>query len=127
MGKHYRKVCQESLPFSLKPSIPELPRRLQSAYIQLKTGIGYIGAYQALMSQNTGRCTRCTANKKQTTAHLVLHCRAYQRERKQMKEALEGLPLSLQTLFCTGKGKAALAGFLRDTEICTARWSQGAD
>jgi ribonuclease HI len=128
LGKHYRKVCNNQPSFSLKPSIPDLPRRHQSAYIQLKTGIGYLQDYQYTIGNATDfRCTRCNSGRIQTTTHLVLSCKAYDKERSQMDEALKGLPLSLQTLFCTSKGKAALAGFLLDTEVCTARWLQGSD
>jgi ribonuclease HI len=131
LGKHYRKVCGNP-HFSLKPSIPELPRRLQSAYIQLKTGVGYLRAYQARIRPDMAmsidyQCTRCNSRMNQTTRHLLLLCTAYKQERETMEAALEGLPLSLQTLFCTSKGKAALAGFLLETEICTAKWAQGAD
>jgi ribonuclease HI len=128
LGKHYRRVCRSSLPFSLKPSIPELPRRLQSAYIQLKTGIGYLRAYQALIGNAEDyRCSRCNSQSRQTAAHLILYCTAYATERKALGKALKGLPLSLQTLFCTSKGKEALADFLLDTEVCTARWLQGTE
>jgi ribonuclease HI len=129
LGKHYRRVCQEGLTFSIKkPTIPELPRRHQSAYIQLKTGIGYLRAYQALIGNAEDyRCSRCSSRDRQTTTHLILHCKAYSTERKALRKALKGLPLSLQTLFCTSKGKEALADFLLDTEVCTARWLQGTE
>ena len=39
-----------------------------------------------------------------------------------MKKALKGLPLNLQILLCTKIGKEALAGFLKSTQVCTARW-----
>ena len=32
------------------------------------------------------------------------------------------LPFTLQALFCTDRGKEALADYLTDTEICTAKW-----
>jgi hypothetical protein len=128
LGKHYRRVCQNSLNFSFKPAIPDLPRRLQSAYIQLKTGIGYQRAYLAIIGRAENLyCNKCSKNTRQTTTHLLLYCTTYAVERKEMKKALKRLPFSLQTLFCTSTGKQALAKFLLETEICTAQWIQGVD
>ena len=61
---------------------------------------------------------------KENIEHLLLHCTKYNNERRKMKKDLEGLPLTLQILFCTMKGKKALAEFLKSTKVCTAEWSQ---
>jgi ribonuclease HI len=124
-GNHYQKVVQDAVKPTLKPTIPKLPRKLQSAYIQLKTGIGYQKAHQAVIGNAVSPfCNRCNGGYKQTAAHLILRCIAYEKERKEMKKALR-LPDSLQVLFCTKAGKEALAKFLISTEICTASWLQG--
>jgi len=68
------------------------------------------------------RCRSC--NMKENTEHLVLHCTRYNKERREMKRALLGLPLTLQVLFCTIAGKEALASYLQKTKICTAEWLQ---
>jgi hypothetical protein len=126
LGKYYYRVCQNSLNFSFKPAIPDLPRRLESAYIQLKTSIGYQQAYLAVIGKAEKLyCNKCSKNTRQTTIHLLLYCTAYAVERKEMKKTLERLPISLQTLFCTSAGKQALAKFVLKTEICTAQWLQG--
>ena len=124
LGKLYRIIAQGNLAFSLKPSIPALPRRNEAAYIQLKTGIGYLKAYQRLIGKRED--DRCGKNcrKSQTTKHLVLECERYSEQRKQLREALRGIPLTLQVLFGTKRGKEALAKFLICTEICTAKWMQ---
>ena len=111
-----------NLSFSLKPKLPPLPRKAQSAYIQLKTGIGYLRSYQRRIGKaDTDTCRSC-GKEKETTEHLVLHCAKYNGERKKMKRVLDNLPLTIQILFCTEKGKNALAEYLISTKICTAEW-----
>jgi len=39
-----------------------------------------------------------------------------------MKKELKTQALTLNTLFNTVKGRTALQGFLKETEIATARW-----
>ena len=53
-----------------------------------------------------------------------MECRKYNDKRLDLRNSLksEKLPLTLQVLFCTKKGKKALADFLISTEICTAKW-----
>ena len=67
------------------------------------------------------RCRRCD---KENTEHLVLHCTRYNKERREIKRALLGLPLTLQVLFCIIAGKEALASYLQKTKICTTEWLQ---
>lgn len=123
-GKQYTQICRGQIPLGCKPLIPGLQRRHQSAYIQLKTGIGYLRAYQEVIGNTEdGRCS-CRAGSRQTTEHLVLGCTKYRQERHRMAKALKGLPLNLHTLFCTTAGKKALAEFLVSTGICTAKWLQ---
>jgi len=118
LGNHYRALVRGNLTFSLKPKLPALPRKHQSAYIQLKTGIGYLKPYQKRIGKtDTDRCDKC--NEREDTEHLVLHCTKYEKERKKMKRGLDNLPLTAQILFCTNKGKDALAAYLVSTKICT--------
>ncbi len=124
LGQMYRKIAHNQLKFDRKPDILDIPRKNASAFIQLKTSIGYIKSYFKMIGQaNNNRCfDQCKS--RQTTLHLILDCRLYQEERKAMKLALlkKGLPLTIQILFCTKIGKKALAEFLVCTEICTAKW-----
>ena len=111
---------------NFKPTVYTLalPRRLQSAYTQLKLGIGYLLAYQRLIGNSEeDECRRCYSGR-QTTTHLVLRCIAYTQERREAWKTLKGHPPSLQLLFCTTAGREALATFLVKTEICTAKWFQ---
>ena len=122
LGIHYRKVTGGSIPFSFKPRLPAAPRKHQSAYIQLKLGIGYLRPFlKRAGKRESDLCDECEV--KEDTEHLVLYCTRYNQERTRMKKALETLPLTLQALFCTEKGKAALAEYLISTKICTREWS----
>ena len=109
LGKLYRQICQDNLAFKLTPSVPALFRPSQSAYIQLKTGIGYLKPFQRKIgSREDDLCKQC--GRKETTAHLILSCTRYDEERKVLKK-LQFQP-SLQALFTTSKGQAALAAYL---------------
>ena len=120
LGKLYRQICQDNLAFKLTPSIPALFQASQSAYIQLKTGIGYLKPFQKTIgSREEDLCKHY--EKKETTAHLILSCAQYDEERKILKKKLRFQP-SLQALFTTSKGQSALAGYLASTRICTRGW-----
>jgi ribonuclease HI len=122
LGTHYQRVCQGNLNFRAKLYTISLPRKFQSAYTQLKLGIGYLKAYQRLIGhEENDTCRKCSSGK-ETTAHLILYCKGYAAERLGMRRALNRLPLSLQTLFCTKVGREALEAYLTTTQICTAKW-----
>jgi hypothetical protein len=115
-------IARDLIKFKRKPNIINIPRKNRSAYIHLKTGIGYLKTYfYKIKNSNSFSCFR-ECKKKQSTEHLVLYCKTYKKEREKMRKALKGLPISLQILFCTVKGRKALAEFLADTNICTANW-----
>jgi len=123
LGKLYRGISQGSLTFSLKPRpvTLTLPRRTLSAYIQLKTGKGYLKSHlERINKAANNRCFRCSSRRRQDTKHLLLECRAYGKQRRQLRNALYGHPLTLHMLFCTTRGQKALKTFLATTEICIA-------
>ena len=122
LGIHYRQVCQDFLDFSLKPTQPPMARPQQGAYIQLKTGIGFLRTHQKTLGKRDDDECFGGCRGRQSAGHLLLYCRHYRTERKVLKKALKGLPLNLQVLLCTKAGKEALAGFLESTQICTAKW-----
>ena len=124
MGTHYRQVAQDLLPFKSQPSFAGKYRRQQSAYIQLKTGIGYLKPFLKIINAlEDDECAVCGA--KETTAHLLLSCSRYRAERQVMRKKIEGrCPLSLQMLFGTAVGKEILMGFLLTTGISTREWAE---
>ncbi len=113
------------LGFSQKPQPPLTPRSLHSAYVQLKTGIGFLKSYFNLI--NKAKDSKCfgSCREKQTISHLLLDCELYSEERATLERVLEKefkLPLKLGVLFGTKAGKQALGKFLESTGICTAKW-----
>ena len=96
------------------------PKRVLAAYYHLKLGKGFFKQFsKAIGKDNKGECFR-DCNALQTPEHLLLHCKHYKEERKRVLHALDTPTLTLQQLFNTAKGSAALLGFLKETEIATA-------
>jgi hypothetical protein len=97
-------------------------KRTQAAYYQLKLGKGFFKQFsKAIGKDDKGECfSNC--NLLQTPEHLLLYCKHYRKERKKMKDALNTPILTLQLLFITAKGSAALVAFLEKTMIATASW-----
>ena len=124
-GLVYQSVVQDSLVFSQKPALLEVPRKHQGAYIQLKTGIGYFKSY--LFKIGRAEDNRCFGGciARQTPRHLLLECKRYKEERQKMIKRLKA-PLTLQQLLNTKRGKKALAGYLMETGIATADWYENA-
>ena len=121
LGNHYRKVVRGNVRFAYKPNVPTGPRAAQSAFVQLKLGIGFLKKYQKLIG--TTRSNKCPCGQIHTTSHLLQFCKRYNVERRKMEKALGlGQPLTLQMLFGTKTGREALIGFLASTKICTAKW-----
>ena len=103
------------LAFRHKPSFPFIQRKHQSAYIQLKTGIGYLKPFQRVIgSWDDDNCGLC--GQKEDMAYLILYCKKYNKERAILRKAFS-YPLSLHVLFCTKKGLLALARYLESTDI----------
>ncbi len=102
-GKHYTRICKGNYPFSFKAPKDKYPKRLQSAFFQLKLGKGFFKSFSKTIGKDKeGRCFRdCTAV--QTPTHLLLECRLYWEDRKEMQRQI-GSSLSLEKLFCTKKG-----------------------
>jgi hypothetical protein len=98
------------------------PKRVLAAYYQLKLGKGFFKQFsKAIGKDDKEECFgNCSAL--QTLEHLLLHCKHYRKERQKMLHALNTPILTLQLLFSTAKESAALIGFLKETEIATARW-----
>jgi hypothetical protein len=95
-------------------------KRAQAAYYQLKLGKGFLKQFsKAIGKDDKGECFG-NCNFLQTPKNFLLHCKHYKKERKKMKDALNTSFLTLQILFITAKGSAALVAFLEKTKIATA-------
>ena len=77
LGTQYRLLVEGKLSFSLKPKLPNLPRKHQSAYIQLKTGIGNLRPYLVKIGKADSRACRQGCEEEENTEHLVLCCTKY--------------------------------------------------
>jgi hypothetical protein len=128
-GKLYSALNKSPKLSFTKPAIPLQAKGLTSAYIQLKTGIGYLKSYQFRINKaNSTYCFgKCQAT--QDTRHLILYCKNYENERLILISTLkkEKLPITLPVLFNTDKGKAALFTYLDSTGIGTAAWYRKAE
>ena len=121
LGAHYRKIVKDGVRFAYKPNLVNCPRATQSAFIQLKLGVGYMKTYQNMLGNVPTNYCRC--GQIQTSTHLLIYCKRYKEERDTMHKALGlGQPLNLQVLFGTAQGREAIIGFLASTAICTAKW-----
>jgi ribonuclease HI len=127
LGKLYGCIVRDSATYAIKPhkALKAFTKQGLSAYIQLKTGIGGLKTHLYNINKAVSNCcNRCSSGKRQSTMHLLLYCNAFKSERKILRRALRGLPLSTYSLFCTGTGRQALAGFINSTGVCTARWAE---
>ncbi len=125
IGKHYGRLTQDLGAYTTRPhkALKAFTKHDLSAYIQLKTGIGSLRTHLYIIGKATDKdCNRCNSGLSQTTSHLLLDCKRYDSERKELNKALKGLPLTLQSLFCTGIGRQALASYISSTGICTTKW-----
>ena len=124
MGQQYRLISRDSLVFSLRPNpfINSLPKNIFLAFIQLKTGKGLLKSFQYTIGKASNNKCFCSAARRQDTKHLLLECEEYKTERADMKKQLKNLPLGLNVLFCTTKGRKALACFIEQIRVCTMGW-----
>lgn len=78
-------MARDLISYSLKPTIPLLPRPSQSAYIQLKTWTGFLNSYREKIGKlESSMCGWCST--KQTPTHLLLRCRRYKTKAGNPKE-----------------------------------------
>ena len=121
-GRAYSKATRDTPKISYKMQLLSGPKRVQAAYYQLKLGQGFFKQFsKAIGKDDKGECFG-DCNALQTPAHLLLYCKHYAKERKKMANTLDTPTLTLPLLFRTARGSAALLGFLKETEIATARW-----
>ena len=119
-GKAYSKATQEKPKIAYKMQSLSGPKRVLAAYYQLKLGKGFFKQFsKAIGKDDKGECFS-SYRALQTLEHLLLHYKHYREERKRTLHALNTPTLTLQQLFNTTKGSAALLGFLKETEIATA-------
>jgi hypothetical protein len=119
-GKAYATATQDRPKVSYRMQLLAGPKRTQATYYQLKLGKGFFKQFSKVIGKDDkGECfSNCSSL--QTPKHLLLHCKHYTKERRKITEALNTPTLTLQQLFTTAKGSAALLAFLEKTNIATA-------
>ena len=98
------------------------PRKIASAFYQLKIGHGYLKSYLQSVKRSTN--DRCRCGQSETTEHLILSCLETTNARRRLTNKLGG-ELSLQLLLHTKVGTEAMLEFLQETQIATREWHLG--
>jgi hypothetical protein len=96
-------------------------KKIWSAFMQLKLGHGYFKSYLVRLPEyTTNRCFICGT--KENPEHLILHCKATQFVREELKQEFDIKEFSLKNLFNTKHGQEFLYKFLEKTQISTRNW-----
>ena len=89
--------------------------------MQLKLGHSYFKSYLVrLPDYTTNKCFVCGT--KENPEHLILHCKATQAIREELKREFDIKEFSLKNLFNTKIGQEFLFKFLQKTQISTRNW-----
>jgi len=102
---------------------PGTKRELTSTFYQLKLGHCYAKAYLARFGKADS--DRCSCGAVQTREHLLLSCKWYRLERRELQNDIGEKELTLRLLLQTKKGIAATFCFLEKTKIATRKWQLG--
>ena len=85
------------------------PRKIASAFYQLKIGHGYLKSYLQSVKRSTN--DRCRCGQSETTEHLILSCLETTNARRHLINKLQK-ELSLQLVLHTKVGTKAMLEFL---------------
>src|SRR2546430_2447401 len=89
--------------------------------MQLKLDHEYFKSYLIRLPEyTTNRCIICGT--KENLEHLILHCKATQVIREELKQEFDIKKFSLKNLFNTKIGQEFLFKFLEKTQISTKNW-----
>lgn len=107
---------------SLTPSMglkhPTSKRSTLSAFFQLKIGHGFFNSYLHRFGKRDDPFCSCSRTP-QTPSHLLLSCRLYRRQRKDLFEDLNVRCITLPLLLDTKSSMEAVLKFLEGTKIST--------
>ena len=96
-------------------------KKVWSAFMQLKLGHGYFKSYLVrLPDYTTDRCYVCGT--RENSEHLILHCKATQAIREELKQEFDIKKFSLKNLFNVKIEQEFLFKFLEKTQISTRNW-----
>jgi hypothetical protein len=118
-GKQYSKFVEPRFSVNLRTTQPS--RAVQTAVLQLRTGVGNLKPYLKVVGKRTNDlCFTC--RRRETAEHILLTCPRFVEARKEMQRTLPTSLLSLRVLFNTTKGQQALEKFVVTTGICHRGW-----
>ena len=110
----------------LDPVYKSAARLLTSQILQLRTGHGYFRTYLHRIRPERFASPLCHCGQdRQSPAHLLIHCSAFQRQRQALRKEMGTTPVTSQTLLYTHKGVEKLVPFLQATRVATRRWMLG--
>jgi hypothetical protein len=119
----YRKLFKWEVRSKLRT--PQgTPRKIASAFYQLKIGHGYFKSY--LHKRNHSINDKCRCGRKETPEHLLLSCPETGDARKTMKDALQK-NLTLELLLHSTDGVTETLKFINTTKIATRSWHLSRD
>lgn len=98
---------------------PGSKREASSAFFQLKLGHGYFRSY--LFKRGHAVNDKCSCGHKETPDHLLLSCREYKKEQKELEKELR-TKLSYEVLLHTKQGIEKVLGLLQRTKMATRKW-----
>ena len=98
-------------------------RQVASAFFQLKLGHGYFKNY--LYKLGHTKSSKCECGQKETPEHLMLWCKKYKIERRELKEKFNGNSLNMKLIMHTGYGIKNTLQFIENTGIGTRKWHLG--
>jgi hypothetical protein len=101
-------------------------RRQTSQLLAMRTGHGFFRSYLYRIPSSAIDNPRCSCGSaSETPKHLLLDCKHFKTQRKELKRKIGQLPMDLQSLLYTNKGLEATAEFLATTGIGTRTSIQG--
>jgi hypothetical protein len=101
-------------------------RKHISTIIQLRTSHGYTHSYLSRIPSTAIESPACTCGYHcQRPKYLLLECKLYNTECKQLKKDIRPLPLTWQTAIYTTRGLEAMMTLLQNTGAGTRAWLMG--
>ncbi len=117
-GKFYSQFDSFSRWKTYKKTVK---KKVWSVFMQLKLSHGYFKSYLVRLSDyTTDRCYVCGT--RENSEHLILHCKATQAIREELKQEFDIKKFSLKNLFNVKIGQEFLFKFLEKTQISTRNW-----
>ena len=97
-------------------------RLRQSIITQLKLSHEYFRSYLSRFSNYESNLCHSICCSKQDVKHVLLACKHYRAEQREMIQSLEQLSVTLKTLFCTKEDLKALNTYLMKTKVAIRKW-----